>query len=104
MITIFERDHARATHAQHQVEGGLLLDVVLRERAPILQLFTGEDETLYVGPVALSLLNILLYTSDGITRIDINWNDYASQRFDKDLHGLQAKHQLEKGPALDIIV
>merc|ERR1719393_268044 len=37
---------ARAREAQHQVQRGLLLDVVIRERATILQLLPCEDEAL----------------------------------------------------------
>ena len=34
--------------AQHQVEGGLLLDVVVGKGAPVLQLLAGKDEALLV--------------------------------------------------------
>ena len=34
---------------EHQVEGGLLLDVVVGQGAAILQLLAGEDQTLLVG-------------------------------------------------------
>lgn len=36
------------TQAEHKVEGRLLLDVVVREGAAILQLLTSEDQTLLV--------------------------------------------------------
>ena len=35
-----------ATQTQHQVQSGLLLDVVVRQRPAILQLLAGEDQTL----------------------------------------------------------
>ena len=37
-----------ATQPQHQVEGGLLLDVVVSQGAPILQLLAGKDQSLLV--------------------------------------------------------
>ena len=37
-----------ATQAQHQVQGGLLLDVVVCQGAAILQLLAGEDQALLV--------------------------------------------------------
>lgn len=37
------------TQAQHEVKGRLLLDVVVRKSAAVLQLLTGEDQTLLVG-------------------------------------------------------
>ena len=42
-------DLAAATQAQHEVEGRLLLDVVVRQRAAVLQLLAGEDQALLVG-------------------------------------------------------
>lgn len=40
-------DHT-TTKTEHQVEGRLLLNVVVRKRAAILELLSGEDETLLV--------------------------------------------------------
>ena len=34
--------------AEHEVEGGLLLDVVVRQRAAVFQLLAREDQTLLV--------------------------------------------------------
>ena len=45
-----------ATQAEHQVEGRLLLDVVIREGAAILQLLAGEDETLLIWRNTLLVL------------------------------------------------
>lgn len=36
------------TQAEHQVEGGLLLDVVVAQGTAILQLLAGKDQTLLV--------------------------------------------------------
>lgn len=36
------------TQAEHQVEGGLLLDVVVRKSTAVLELLTSEDQTLLV--------------------------------------------------------
>ena len=36
------------THAEHKVEGGLLLDVVDAKRAAVLELLAGEDQALLV--------------------------------------------------------
>ncbi len=43
-----DKDLHATTQAQHQVQGALLLDVVVRQRAAILQLLAGEDEALLV--------------------------------------------------------
>ena len=46
-----------AAQAQHQVQGGLLLDVVVAQRAPVLQLLARKDEALLVGRDALLVLD-----------------------------------------------
>ena len=38
-----------STKAQHQMQGRLLLDVVISECAPILKLFASKDQALLVG-------------------------------------------------------
>jgi hypothetical protein len=49
-------DHHAATQAQHQVQGGLLLDVVIGQRAAVLQLLARKDQALLVGGDALLVL------------------------------------------------
>ena len=44
-----DKDLHASTQAQHQVEGGLLLDVVVCKGATVLQLLAGKDEALLVG-------------------------------------------------------
>ena len=39
---------ATTAQAQDQVQGRLLLDVVVRQGAPVLQLLAGEDQTLLI--------------------------------------------------------
>ena len=47
------------TEAEDQVEGGLLLDVVVRKSAAILELLSGEDQTLLVRGNALLVWAVL---------------------------------------------
>ena len=44
----FDENLHSAAEAEHQVEGRLLLDVVVRQGASVFQLFSGEDQTLLV--------------------------------------------------------
>merc|ERR1711964_785315 len=42
----FDEDlHGSTAKAKYQVQGGLLLDVVVRERSTVLELLSGEDES-----------------------------------------------------------
>ena len=52
-----------APEAQHQVEGGLLLDVVVCKGAPILQLLAGKNEALLVrGDACNAAKNCMQYS------------------------------------------
>ena len=54
--------HASA-ETEHQVEGGLLLDVVVGESAAILELLASEDQTLLVRRDAFLVLDLSLHSS-----------------------------------------
>src|SRR3546814_21014476 len=72
--------------AEHQVEGGLLLDVVVGQGAAVLQLLACEDEALLVWRDALLVLDLLLHVLDGVRRLDVEGDGLASQGLDEDLH------------------
>jgi len=54
------------TETQNQVERGLLLDVIIRESAAVLQLLSGEDQTLLVGRNSFLVLDFGLDIVDGV--------------------------------------
>ena len=54
-----ENLHA-APQTEHQVERRLLLDVVVRQRAAVLQLLAGKDQALLVRRDALLILDLRL--------------------------------------------
>ena len=56
--------HHAAAQAQHQVEGRLLLDVVVREGVAVLELLPVEDESLRDKRGALLVLNLGLDVLD----------------------------------------
>ena len=49
---------ATATETEHQVQSGLLLDVVVRESAAILELLASEDQTLLIGRDTFLVLDL----------------------------------------------
>uniref|UniRef100_A0A7S3Y0M9 Uncharacterized protein n=1 Tax=Heterosigma akashiwo TaxID=2829 RepID=A0A7S3Y0M9_HETAK len=89
------------TQAQYQVQGGLLLDVVVRQGAPILQLLASKDQALLVrrnallgqqrssaaGQEGCLLLDLLLDVVNGVGGLNIQSDGLASQGLHKDLHG-----------------
>eukprot|EP00197_Chlamydomonas_leiostraca_P002840 CAMPEP_0202857520 /NCGR_PEP_ID=MMETSP1391-20130828/425_1 /ASSEMBLY_ACC=CAM_ASM_000867 /TAXON_ID=1034604 /ORGANISM="Chlamydomonas leiostraca, Strain SAG 11-49" /LENGTH=191 /DNA_ID=CAMNT_0049536329 /DNA_START=188 /DNA_END=764 /DNA_ORIENTATION=+ len=72
--------------AQHQVEGGLLLDVVVSQGAAVLQLLAGEDQTLLVRRNALLVLDLLLHILDGVGGLHLEGDSLAREGLHEDLH------------------
>ena len=66
-----EVDLEAAAETQDEVESGLLLDVVIRESAPVLELLAREDQALLIGGNALLVLDLLLDVVDGVRRLDL---------------------------------
>jgi len=71
---------------EDEMEGGLLLDIVVGEGSAILKLLPGEDETLLVGGDSLLVLNLGLHIVDSIGRLNLEGDGLASESLDKDLH------------------
>merc|ERR1712050_371112 len=77
--------HASA-ETQDQVQGALLLDVVVGESSSVLELLTGEDKPLLVRRDALLVLDLSLDVLDGVGGLDLKGDGLARQGLDEDLH------------------
>ena len=99
-------DHSEATtETEHQVEGRLLLDVVVRKSAAVLKLLAGEDEALLIGMDAFLVLDLGLDVIDGIGGLDLKGNGLASEGLHENLHTTtEAKDQVEGRLLLDVVV
>ena len=62
---------ATTAQTKHQVQGRLLLNVVVRQSAAVLQLLAGEDQALLIWGNSLLVLNLGLDVLDGIRGLDI---------------------------------
>ncbi len=83
----------------------LFLDVVIRERAPVLQLLAREDEALLVWRDTLLILNLRLHVVDRVRRFDLQRDRLARERLHEYLHpSAQTQHQVKRGLLLDVIV
>jgi hypothetical protein len=84
------------TEAEHEVECGLLLDVVVLECAAVFKLLSGEDESLLIWRDALLVLDLGLHIFDGVTGLDIKSDRLACEGLDEDLHATaEAEHEME---------
>jgi len=75
-----------ATETKHQVEGGLLLDVVVSQGTAIFELLAGEDETLLIGGNTFLVLDLLFHILDGVRGLHIESDGLAREGLDEDLH------------------
>ena len=70
------------------MEGGLFLDVVIRESATVLELLAGEDESLLIGRDAFLVLDLGLDGLDGVSALHLEGDGLTREGFDEDLHDL----------------
>ena len=74
-----------AAQAQHQVERRLLLDVVVRQGAPVLQLLAREDQTLLVGRDALLVLDLGLDVLNRVRGLNLQGDGLSRQCLNENL-------------------
>merc|ERR1711998_580443 len=77
-----------STQAEHEVESGFLLDVVVLQSAAILELLASEDKALLVGRDTFLVLNLSLDSLDCVGSFHLKGDSFACQRLHKDLHVL----------------
>ena len=63
-MQIIYKQSLASPESEHQVESGLLLDVVVRQCASVLQLLSSEDQSLLIGGNALLVLDLGLHVLD----------------------------------------
>lgn len=71
------------TQTEDQVEGGLLLNVVVAQGAAILKLLTSEDQALLVRGDTLLVLDLGLDVVDGVARLNVEGNGLTRQGLDE---------------------
>ena len=74
------------SNLENEVERGLLGDVVVAQRAPVLELLARKDEALLVGRDALLVLDLGLDVLDTIRGFHVERDGLARQCLDEDLH------------------
>ena len=77
---------ATTTETQHQVEGRLLLDVVVTKGAAVLELLAGEDEALLIGGNTFLVLDLGLHILNSVRRLNIKGNRLTSESLYENLH------------------
>ena len=74
-----DEDLHASTQTQHQVKGGLFLDVVVSQGAAILELLAGKDKALLIRGDSLLVLNLALHVLNGVRRLHLKSDGLAGQ-------------------------
>merc|ERR1712013_41029 len=101
-----ENLHRTAAQAQHQMQSRLFLNVIAAQRTPILQLLSGEDQTLLLGRNALLVLNLGLHVLDRIIRLHVERDRPSREGLDEDLHRTtaQTEDEVQRRLLLNVII
>merc|ERR1712200_277129 len=86
-----ENLHSTTSKSKDKVEGRLFLDVVIRKRSAILELFSGEDQSLLLWRDSFLVLDLCLDICDSVIGLDVKGNRFSRKGFDEDLHGTTSK-------------
>ena len=78
-----DEDLHSTAETEDEMEGGLLLDVVVRESAAILELLASEDQALLVRRDALLILDLGLDIVNGVRGFNLQGDGFASERLCK---------------------
>ena len=81
-----DEDLHTSSESEHEVEGGLLLDVVVGEGSAVFKLLTSEDESLLVGRDTLLVLDLGLDVLDGVRWLDVESDGFSGECLYENLH------------------
>merc|ERR1712038_990352 len=74
-----DEDLHTSSQPQHKMEGGLLLDVVVRKSSSIFQLLSSKDQPLLVWGDALLVLDLGLHVLNGVRRLNLEGDGLPGQ-------------------------
>ena len=87
------------------MEGGLLLNVVVRESSAVLELLTGEDKSLLIRGDALLVLDLGLDILNSVRGLNVQGDGLAGEGLHEDLHATtESEDQVEGGLLLDVVI
>merc|ERR1712029_842072 len=87
------------------MEGGLLLDVVVRKSSAVLELLSSEDESLLIGRDALLVLDLSLDILDGVGWLDFEGDGLTGEGLDENLHTTsKSEYEMKSGLLLDVVI
>jgi len=93
------------SESEDEMEGRLLLNVVVRKGSAILELLTSEDESLLIWWDTLLVLDLGLHVLDSVSWLHIEGDGLTSEGLDEDLHTTsKSEDQVKGGLLLNVVV
>jgi len=93
------------TESKDEMKGGFFLDVIVGESTSILELLSGEDESLLIGWDALLILDLGLDVFDGVRWLNFEGDGLSGEGLNEDLHTTtESEHKVEGGFLLDVVI
>ena len=87
------------------MQGGLLLNVVIRESATILQLLASENQALLIRGDTLLVLNLCFHVVDGVGRFDLQSDRLTREGLNEDLHSTtETQDKVEGRLLLNVVI
>jgi len=100
-----DEDLHTTSESKNKMESGLLLDVIVGEGSAVLELFTGEDESLLIWWDTFFVLDLGLDVFDGVCWFDIEGDGFTSEGLDEDLHTTsKSEDKMEGRLFLDVVI
>jgi len=81
-----DEDLHTTSESQNEMEGGLLLDVVVGEGSAVLELLSSEDESLLIWRDTFLILDLGLDILDGVSWLNVQSDGLSGKGLDEDLH------------------
>jgi len=101
----FDEDLHATTESENEMESGLLLDVVVTEGSTILQLLSGENESLLVWWDPFFILDLSFDVFNGVSWFNVQCDGFSSKSLDEDLHTTsKSEDEMKCGLFLDVVV
>merc|ERR1712086_425919 len=101
----FDKNLHTSTKTEDQMQGGFLLDIVVRKSTAVFELFAGKDQSLLIWGNALLILNLSLDILNGVRSFNLKGDGFTSQGLDENLHtSSQTENQMQSRFLLDVVV
>merc|ERR1712161_154252 len=87
-----------SSQTENQMQGGLLLDVVVGEGAAIFELLAGKDQSLLIWGNSFLVLDLGLDVLNGVRSFNLTGDGFTGQGLDKNLHtSSETEDQMQGG-------